>query len=70
MGTILFYLLLYLFLAYAGVGIIIAAGFALGGVSRVLPGTSMTIGARLLIVPGAIVLWPYVLRRWIAGTQP
>ncbi|MDB5533909.1 MAG: hypothetical protein JWO28_2224 [Hyphomicrobiales bacterium] len=65
MGTILFYL----FLAYAGIGIIIAAGFVLAGVSHVLPGTSMTIGARLLIVPGAIVLWPYVLRRWIAGPQ-
>lgn len=70
MGTVLFYLMLYLFLAYAGIGIIVAAGFALAGVSRVLPEISMTIGARLLIVPGAIVLWPYVLRRWIAGAQP
>ena len=65
MGTLLFYL----FLAYAGIGIIVAAGFAVGGVSRLLSGTAMTLGARLLIVPGAIVLWPYVLRRWIAGPQ-
>jgi hypothetical protein len=65
MGAILFYL----FLAYAGIGIIIAAGFVLAGISRIMPGTAMTPGARLLIVPGAIVLWPYVLRRWIAGPQ-
>jgi hypothetical protein len=25
----------------------------------------MSLGARLLMLPGAIALWPYVLIRWI-----
>ena len=36
------------------------------GVTRVQPAT-MSLGARLLILPGAIALWPYVLMRWIKG---
>jgi hypothetical protein len=36
------------------------------GLAVVLPsGTPVTVGARVLFVPGAAVLWPVVLRRWL-----
>jgi hypothetical protein len=42
------------------------------GVTRVTdPPRPASIGARLLIIPGAAVLWPYVLARWLrAGGRP
>ena len=54
---------------YAVVGACTALAFVTVGVGRVLaqPAT-FTIGARLLLVPGAAMLWPYVLYRW-AGTR-
>jgi hypothetical protein len=49
---------------YVGIGAAVALAFAAFGVTRVQP-ASMSLGARLLILPGTIVLWPYVLLRWI-----
>ena len=40
------------------------------GLAAVLPaGTPVTIGARILFVPGAAALWPIVLRRWLRAPQ-
>ena len=51
--------------AYAAAGLATAVAFVMGGASRALPEPApVTLGARLLMVPGAIVLWPVVLRRW------
>jgi hypothetical protein len=49
---------------YAVIGAVTAAGFVTLGVTQVQP-ASVSIGARLLILPGAVALWPYVLARWI-----
>ena len=49
---------------YAGVGAAVALAFAAFGVTRVQP-MAMSLGARILILPGAVALWPYVLARWI-----
>jgi len=56
---------------YAAVGAVTALCFVTAGISRVLPaGTPVTVGARVLLIPGAALLWPYVLARWIrAGRQ-
>jgi hypothetical protein len=51
--------------AYAIAGIVIALGFVVFGLSRVLPHASITPGARVLLLPGAVALWPFVLGRWI-----
>ena len=62
--------LLYAVSAYAALGLLVAIAFITIGVTRVLePPRPVTIAARLLIVPGAIVLWPYVLRQWFRGAQ-
>jgi hypothetical protein len=51
---------------YAAAGLGIGLAFVSAGASRVLPGAcTFTPGARLLILPGAAALWPYVLVRWL-----
>jgi hypothetical protein len=51
---------------YAIVGAATALAFVTFGIARVLPaGTPVTLGARVLLMPGAALLWPYVLLRWV-----
>ena len=57
-----------LFLAalYLGIGVIVALAFVTIGIGRAMPDAgTVTIGARILILPGSIMLWPIVLRRWL-----
>ncbi len=49
---------------YAAVGIVTALAFVSLGITRVQP-AAVSLGARILIVPGAAALWPYVLIRWL-----
>ena len=50
---------------YAVVGAVSALAFVTFGIARVVPaGTPVTLGARVLLLPGAALLWPYVLLRW------
>jgi hypothetical protein len=55
---------------YAAAGIAVAAAFVAFGVTRVLPGSvPVSVGARILIFPGAAALWPYVLVRWLTSSR-
>ena len=56
---------------YALAGALTALAFVTFGIARVLPaGTPVTFGARVLLLPGAALLWPCVLLRWMkARTQ-
>jgi hypothetical protein len=49
---------------YGAIGFVTALGFVAIGVTRVQP-ASVSLGARILILPGATALWPYVLMRWL-----
>ena len=50
---------------YAIVGVATAIAFVSVGLSQVLhPPVPATLGARILFVPGAVALWPYILLRW------
>ena len=52
-------------LLYLAIGLAAGLAFVATGASRVVPGSpSFTRGARLMLLPGAAVLWPYVLLRW------
>jgi hypothetical protein len=61
MANILFYVLA----LYALCGIVTGVAFVTVGVAQVLPHASVTAPARILWLPGAAILWPYVLRRWL-----
>jgi hypothetical protein len=50
---------------YAMTGASVAVAFIAFGLRRVLPHISMTAGARLLVLPGAVALWPLVVSRWL-----
>ena len=57
-------ILLYGFGLYLLFGLLVAVAFVSAGVTQVQP-YSVTLGARILILPGATALWPYVLVRWL-----
>ena len=59
-------LLLFGLALYVAAGLVTAVAFVIFGVTRVLPQPMpVTVGARILLVPGAAALWPYVLLRWL-----
>lgn len=56
---------------YLAAGLAVALLFALFGAARALPERApVSAGARLLLIPGAMILWPLVLVRWLAGPRP
>jgi len=51
---------------YFSIGIAIGLAFVLFGVTRALSHpVPVTTGARVLLLPGATLLWPVVLHRWL-----
>ena len=53
---------------YAAIGVATALAFVTVGITRVQP-ANVSLGARILILPGTIALWPYVLMRWLKAPQ-
>jgi hypothetical protein len=52
--------------AYAAAGLVTALAFVCVGVERVLPqSATVSIPARILLIPGVVALWPYVVARWV-----
>jgi hypothetical protein len=49
--------------AYLAIGGFVAFGFVALGVRRAT-GQAATWGARLIMLPGAMLLWPVVWQRW------
>lgn len=56
--------MLTLLVAYLAVGVIVALAFVIAGVTKVQP-IPVTLGARIVLWPGAFLLWPYVTIRWL-----
>lgn len=50
---------------YALIGLAAGAAFVTFGLARVLPSADVSPGARLCWLPGAAILWPYALLRWL-----
>ena len=63
-ATILFGVLV----TYVVVGLLAGLAFVVVGVASVQP-APVTIGARILLLPGATALWPLVLARWLAARR-
>ena len=63
-------ILLYCLALYVLAGVITAVAFVIFGVTQVLPhSTTVTTGARILLLPGAAALWPFVLFRWLKSRR-
>jgi hypothetical protein len=60
--------LLGVLVAYVLLGLIIGIAFVTAGVTRVQP-APVSVGARILILPGAAALWPLVLSRWLKKSR-
>lgn len=51
---------------YAAIGAVVAVAFLLWGIDRVDPAAHGSYAVRPMLFPGLLLLWPYVLIRWIA----
>lgn len=60
--------LLYGLALYVAIGLVTAVAFVAAGVTQVTQ-MSATVGARILLLPGATILWPYVLGRWLKSRR-
>jgi len=50
---------------YVAAGLIAAAALHLGGLRRIDPGVEGSgVMFRLLVTPGMVALWPFLIRRW------
>jgi hypothetical protein len=64
-------LALYASALYAVLGVCVALAFVVLGVTRILPQPAIvTIPARVLLLPGAVALWPVLVRRWLQSARP
>lgn len=55
-------------LCYLAIGVAIGIAFVLAGVTRVQP-AKVSAGARILLLPGSIILWPLVAVRWMKSAN-
>jgi hypothetical protein len=56
---------------YIAIGVAVGLAFVLFGVTRALAHpTPVSAGARILLLPGSVLLWPLVLRRWLKSRSP
>ena len=56
---------------YLAIGLLVAIPFAVCGAKRIDPSAAEgTWGFKLLIIPGAMLWWPVLLRRWIGKRPP
>lgn len=51
--------------AYLGAGLIFSVPFLLKGVTKIDEGAEKSgWGFRIIIIPGTVVFWPYLLKKW------
>jgi hypothetical protein len=61
---------LILLAAYLACGLVFAVPFVLVGAKKIDPhATHGSWGFRILIIPGTMMLWPLLLRRWASGVH-
>lgn len=71
MSESLAWALVWILQVYAAIGLVFALLFAWFGVAKIDPAAQHgSWGFRLLIVPGAAALWPWLLLRWLRGAPP
>lgn len=69
-GRIVNVILASLFVLWCVVGLVLAGAFVARGADVALgEPASLTPGARILLLPGAFLLWPLVLWRWLRAER-
>ncbi|MFV0281317.1 MAG: hypothetical protein ACK5JM_11240 [Rhodoblastus sp.] len=64
-------LLMLLVVVWCAAGLVAAGAFVARGADIALgEPADLTTGARLLLLPGAFLLWPFVLARWRCARIP
>jgi len=64
LGTIL----VYAFALYLLTGLAVGSAFVCFGVTRALERPAdVSTGARILLFPASVALWPLILRRWLTA---
>lgn len=54
---------------YLAIGLVFSIPFVLKGVGKNDPAVKgSSVGFRLIIIPGVVLLWPVLLRRWMSNT--
>ena len=54
---------------YLAIGLLFSIPFILKGVGKNDPAVEgSTIGFKLIIIPGVVMLWPMLIRRWMSNT--
>lgn len=57
--------------AYLALGALFALAFVAFGAARIDPGArGATLGFRVVLLPGAALLWPLLALRWLRGQGP
>jgi hypothetical protein len=55
---------------YLAAGVVFAVPFILKGVTKVDEGAhGATWGFRILIIPGTIIFWPFLLNKWMKASK-
>ncbi len=62
-------IVLYGLVLYVGIGVATALAFVTCGVAQVAH-APMTLGARILVLPGATVFWPLIIASWRKARRP
>lgn len=63
-------IILLIIAAYLSAGLLFAVPFVLKGVTRIDEGAvGSGWGFRLMILPGTIVFWPLLLKKWMKATK-
>ena len=63
---IIIYIILIIVAVYLSAGLLFAIPFVLKGVTKIDEGAhGSKWGFRIIILPGTIVFWPLLLKRWI-----
>ncbi|MFN8291045.1 MAG: hypothetical protein U0U70_12380 [Chitinophagaceae bacterium] len=64
--TVIFLILL----CYLAIGLLFAIAFVIKGAARIdetAKGSGW--GFRLIIIPGSVIFWPFLLRKWIQAVK-
>ena len=63
-------ILLNLLTVYVICGFVFSIAFLIAGINKIDEAArGSTIGFKMIIIPGVIIFWPYLLRKWIMATK-